>query len=129
LKAFGSITVLALVLMGCTASGNVTVVSSRTLELTYPPRQQHVTGVDCAYNFFGIPVSGTSPPSIHQAIDNAASLTPGVDMITDMAIHRDVLITLAYNQVCLRVVANAVGQKTGNRYLDGVQRDFDWSDQ
>lgn len=128
MKALGSVTVLALVLMGCTATRNVTVISSKTLELTYPPRQQHVTGEDCAYNVFGIPISGTSPPSVHQAIDNAASLTPGSDMITDMTIHRDVLVTLVYNQVCLRVVANAVGQTTGSGYLDAVQRDFNWND-
>jgi len=128
LKVLGCVILLALVLGGCAATRNVTVISSKTLELTYPPRQQHVTGVDCAYNVLGIPISGTSPPSVHQAIENAASITPGSYMITDMAIHRDILITLAYNSACLRVVANAVGQTTGNGYLDAVQRDFDWSD-
>jgi hypothetical protein len=126
LKALSSVPILALVLMGCTATRNLTVASSNNLELTYPPGQQHVTGEDCAYNVFGIPISGTSPPSIHQAIDNAKSMTP--NMITNMTIHHDVLITLAYNQVCFRVVADALLQTTGNGYLDAVQRDFDWND-
>lgn len=85
-------------------------------------------GKDCAYNVLGIPISGTSPPSIQQAIDNAASVAPTGDMITDISVHRDVLVTLAYNQACLRVVAGTEGQKSGNRYLDSVQRYFDWAD-
>jgi hypothetical protein len=128
LNALSCVSAVALLLMGCATTRTVTVISSRTLELSYPPRQQHVTGVDCAYNVFGIPISGTSPPSIHRAIDVAASASPGSDMITDMTIHRDALVTLVYNQACLRVVANAVSQTTGNGYLDAVERDFDWSD-
>jgi hypothetical protein len=127
LKARGVIALLALVLVSC-ASRNISVISGRTFEVAYPPRHQHVIGEDCAYNVFGVPISGTSPPSIHQAIDNAASVAPTGDMITDMSVHSDMLVTLAYNQACLRVVADAMGQTTGNRYLDSVQRYFDWGD-
>lgn len=87
-----------------------------------------MTGEDCAYDVLGIPISGLSPPSIHQAIDNAASIAPTGSMLTNMSVHRDVMVTLAYNQACLRVVANATGQPTDNRYLDSVQRYFDWTD-
>lgn len=104
------------------------MISGKTFEVAYPPRHQQVSGEDCAYNIFGIPISGTTPPSIHQAIENAASVAPTGDMITDMSIHRDILVTLAYNQACLKVIADATGQTTGNRYLDSVQRYFDWAD-
>lgn len=128
MKVFGSVTALALVLMGCTATRSLNVVSTNNLKLSYPPMRQHVGGEDCAYNFFGVPVSDSNNPSIHRAIDNAASLNPGTDMVTDMTIHRDALITFAYNQACLRVDGNAVAQTTGNTYLDAVQRDFYWDD-
>ena len=123
----GVIALVAFVLAGC-ATQNLAVISGKTFEVAYPARHQRVTGEDCAYNVLGLPISGTSPPSIHQAIDNAASIAPTGDMITDMNVQRDILVTLAYNQACLKVVADVTGRTRGNRYLDSVQRYFDWAD-
>ena len=124
LKPFGSVIVLALVLTGCSTTRSLTVVSTNNVELSYPNGRQRVTGEDCAYNFFGIPASDHSNPSVHRAINDAASMTPDTDTMSDMTIHRDTLITFVYNHACLRVDGNAVAQTTGSSYLDAVQRDF-----
>jgi hypothetical protein len=124
LKASVSVTLLALVLMGCTATRSLPVVSTNNLAPSYPPSRQRVTGEDCVYNVFGIPISYNNDPSVRRAIDNAASMTPYGYTMTDITIHRDILITFVYNEVCVRVDGKAVAQTTGSSYLDAVQRDF-----
>ena len=112
----------------CSSTRTLTMVSRNDVEVGYPPTRQHVSGEDCVYNFFGIPASDYSNPSVRRAIDSAASMAPGSYAMTDMTVDRDTLITLAYNQACLRVTGNPVAQTTGNRYLDGIRREFSWSD-
>jgi hypothetical protein len=128
LKVATSVIVLATVLTGCASTRPLTVVSRNDVEVGYPATPGHVTGRDCVYNFLGIPASDYSIPSVRRAIDSAASMAPGSYAITDMSVHRDTLITLAFNKACLRVVGNPVAQTTGSRYLDGIRRDFDWHD-
>jgi hypothetical protein len=115
------------VLAGCSSTRSQTLASGNNLELNYTPPRQHLTGESCSSNFFGIP-TGDNDPSIQQAVDNAASVSPGTEMMTDMTIHRDLLIALAYNQACLRVDGTGVRQTSGSRYLDMVRRNFDWND-
>jgi hypothetical protein len=128
LKVSVSVTLLALVSMGCTATRSLPLVSTNNLAPSYPPSQQRVTGEDCVYNVFGIPISYNNNPSVHRAIDNAASMTPGGYTMTDITIHRDILILFVYNEACIRVDSNAVARSTGNSYLDAVQRDFYWNE-
>jgi hypothetical protein len=104
------------------------MISRNDVEVGYPPTKQHVTGEDCVYNFLGIPASDYSNPSVRRAINSAASMAPGSYAMADMTIHRDTLITLAYNQACLRVVGDPIAQTSGSRYLDGIRREFDWND-
>lgn len=128
MKVFASVILSAAVLAGCSATRTLTLVSRNDVEVGYPPAPQRVTGEDCAYNFFGIPASDYNNPSVRRAIDSAASMAPGSYALTDMTVDRDTLITFAYNQACLRVIGNPVAQTTGNRYLDGIRRNFDWND-
>ena len=105
MKASVSVTLLALVLMGCTATRSLPVVSTNNLAPSYPPSRQRVTGEDCVYNVFGIPISYNNDPSVHRAIDNAASMTPYGFTMSDITIHRDILITLVYNEVVSELIA------------------------
>jgi hypothetical protein len=127
LKVFGSVILTALLLAGCASTTNQTLASGNNLELNYTPPRQHLTGESCASNFFGIPTRDNDP-SVQQAVDNAASMSPGTEMMTDMTIHRDLFVTFAYNQACVRVDGTGIRQSSGSRYLDTVRRDFDWND-
>jgi hypothetical protein len=127
LRVFGFALLLALVLVGCTSTSSEMLASGKNLELNYTPPQQHMTGESCASNYFGIPTSANDP-SVQQAVNNAASASPGSQMMTEMTIHRDILIALAYNQACVKVDGTGVRQSTGSKYLDAVRRDYDWND-
>ncbi len=120
--------VLLALLTGCASSRTLTMVSTNDVEVGYPPARQRVTGRDCVYNFLGIPASDFDNPSVHRAIDSAVSQAPGSYAMSDMTVSRERLIMLAYNQACLKVEGNPVAQTTGSRYLDGIRREFDWSD-
>jgi hypothetical protein len=128
LKVSAGAIVFAAVLIGCASTRTLTMISRNDVEVGYPPTKQHVTGEDCVYNFLGIPASDYSNPSVRRAINSAASMAPGSYAMADMTIHRDTLITLAYNQACLRVVGDPIAQTSGSRYLDGIRREFDWND-
>jgi hypothetical protein len=128
LKLPACVILCAALLPGCSATRTITMISRNDVEVGYPPTRQRLSGEDCVYNFFGIPASDYSNPSVRRAIDSAASMAPGSYAMTDMTVNRDTLITFAYNQACLRVVGNPVAQTTGNRYLDGIRRDFSWDD-
>jgi hypothetical protein len=128
LKASVHLILFAALLAGCSSTRTLTMISRNDVEVGYPPTQQHVTGEDCVYNFLGIPASDYNNPSVRRAVDSAAAMAPGSYAMTDMTINRDTLITLAFNRACLRVIGNPVAQTTGNRYLDGIGRDFSWND-
>lgn len=128
MKVSAGAIVFAAVLIGCASTRTLTMISRNDVEVGYPPTKQHVTGEDCVYNFLGIPASDYSNPSVRRAINSAASMAPGSYAMADMTIHRDTLITLAYNQACLRVVGDPIAQTSGSRYLDGIRREFDWND-
>ena len=127
LRVFGFAILPALVLAGCTSTSSEMLASGRNLELNYTPPQLRMTGESCASNYFGIPTSANEP-SVQQAVNNAASVSPGSQMMTGMTVHRDVLIALAYNQACVKVDGTGVRQTTGSKYLDAVRRDYDWND-
>ncbi len=107
---------LALGLSACTSTrvGSLTLASTKNLGYTYTTLREHVAGQDCAYNVLGIPL-GSVNPNLQEAVDNAASQVPGADMMTDVTVHHDVLITLLYNQACVRVDGNAINSASSAR--------------
>lgn len=104
---------LVITLSACTSTrlGSATMASTKNLGCTFTPIQQHVRGEDCAYNVLGIPL-GSVNPNLQEAVDNAVSPIPGGDMMTNVTVHRDLLITLLYNQACVRVEGDVVNSSS-----------------
>ncbi|MGH7815443.1 MAG: hypothetical protein ACREQI_15755 [Candidatus Binataceae bacterium] len=98
----------AVLLSSCSIRlGSFTLTSTKNLGYTFTPLQKDVTGEDCAQSILFIPW-GTLNPNLQEAVDHAVDQVPGGDMMTNVTIHDDVLITLLYNRNCIRVHGDVV---------------------
>ena len=100
---------LALVMLsGCTTRiGAFTFASTKNLGVAYAPLQTKVEGEDCVTIILFIPL-GTLNPNIQDAVDRAVEQVPNGDMMTNVTLTEDLLFTLVYNRVCVRVTGDVV---------------------
>jgi hypothetical protein len=95
-------------LSGCTTRiGAFTFASTKNLGVAYAPLQTRVEGEDCVTIILFIPL-GTLNPNIQDAVDRAVEKVPNGDMMTNVTLNEDLLFTLIYNRVCVRVTGDVV---------------------
>jgi hypothetical protein len=98
----------ALLLAGCYRRlGDFTVISTRSLAGAHAPAGPRVTGEDCTYAIFVVPL-GSLNPSIEGATADALRKVPDAYMLANLKVSYDPLITFAYNRFCVRVEGDAV---------------------
>ncbi len=98
-------------LSGCTTRiGAFTFASTKNLGVTYPPVQTGVEGEDCVNMILFIPM-GTLNPNVQDAVDRAVEKVPNGDMMTNVTVNEDMLITLLYNRNCVRVTGDVVNTR------------------
>ncbi len=98
-------------LSGCTTRiGAFTFASTKNLGVAYPPLQTSVGGEDCVDMILFIPI-GTLNPNIQDAVDRAVEKVPNGDMMTNVTLTEDMLFTLIYNRVCVRVTGDVVNTR------------------
>jgi hypothetical protein len=106
-------------LSGCTTRiGAFTFASTKNLGVAYPPLQTNVEGEDCTTLILFIPL-GTLNPNIQDAVDRAVEKVPNGDMMTNVTLNEDLLFTLFYNRVCVRVTGDVVDTKA-SRAIQGA---------
>jgi len=76
----------------------------------YAPLQTRVEGEDCVDMILFIPI-GTLNPNIQDAVDRAVEKVPNGDMMTNVTLTEDMLFTLIYNRVCVRVTGDVVNTR------------------
>ncbi len=104
------------VLSGCTTRiGAFTFASTKNLGVAYAPLQTAVEGEDCATLILFIPL-GTLNPNIQDAVDRAVEKVPDGDMMTNVTLREDLLFTLVYNRVCVRVTGDVVNTRSYRSY-------------
>jgi hypothetical protein len=102
---------LALSMAACTTRlGAFTLASTKNLGAQYQPLQTHVVGEDCARLLLFIPL-GSLNPNVQEAVDRAVEQVPGGDMMTNVTVHEDFLITVLYNSRCVKVVGDVVSTR------------------
>ncbi len=98
-------------LSGCTTRiGAFTFASTKNLGVAYAPLQTRVEGEDCIDMILFIPI-GTLNPNIQDAVDHAVEKVPNGDMMTNVTLTEDMLFTLIYNRVCVRVTGDVVNTR------------------
>jgi hypothetical protein len=98
-------------LSGCTTRiGAFTFASTKNLGVAYAPLQTSVEGDDCVNMILFIPI-GTLNPNIQDAVDRAVEKVPNGDMMTNVTLNEDMLFTLVYNRVCVRVTGDVVNTR------------------
>lgn len=97
------IAAVALASGGCrTRLGDLSIASTRNVALNPSPERIRVEGRDCAHLVFFAPL-GKWSPSLDEALDDALERVPDGNIMTNVAIYRDVLLLLVYNRTCWRV--------------------------
>jgi hypothetical protein len=104
--------VLAITMLsGCTTRiGAFTLASTKNLGVAYAPLQTSVEGEDCVTLILFIPI-GTLNPNIQDAVDRAVEKVPNGDMMTNVTMSEDLLFTLIYNRVCVKVTGDVVNTR------------------
>jgi hypothetical protein len=102
-----ALAVLMLASCSSTRIGVFTFASTKELGRSYPTVQQHVVGEDCSNVIFFLPLASFSP-SPQTAVDRAMAQAPSADMLTNITIRSEVLVTLLFNRGCIRVEGDAV---------------------
>jgi hypothetical protein len=98
-------------LSGCTTRiGAFTFASTKNLGVAYAPLQTAVEGEDCVNLILFIPI-GTLNPNIQDAVDRAVEKVPNGDMMTNVTLREDFLLTLLYNRACVRVTGDVVNTR------------------
>lgn len=109
MKTLAIFVACVLTLSGCTTvrMGSLTLTSTKNLGETYVPLQKQVSGENCTDDILGIPL-GTLNPNLQDAIDDAVEKVPNGDMMTNVTIHKDLFVTIVFNQLCVRVNGDVV---------------------
>jgi hypothetical protein len=98
-------------LSGCTTRiGAFTFTSTKNLGVAYAPLQTSVEGEDCVTLIVFIPI-GTLNPNIQDAVDRAVEKVPNGDMMTNVTLSEELLFTLIYNRVCVKVNGDVVNTR------------------
>lgn len=100
-------------LSGCATvrMGSLTLTSTKNLGETYAPLQKDVSGENCVDEILFIPL-GTLNPNLQDAIDDAVAKVPNGDMMTNLTVHEDLLISILFNQRCVRVNGDVVASNS-----------------
>jgi hypothetical protein len=97
----------AALLVSCSAQvGTFTLVSPGTPEM--PRLRQRVRGVDCAVLPLVMPT-----PSLQRAVERAVEQVPWGEMLVDVTVTNDFLVTGVYNRSCYRVEGEVAGSASG----------------
>lgn len=100
--------VVAVLLAGCTTRvGDLTIATPKNITREFDVVQSGVEGRDCVNIILFIPL-GSLNPSMEGAIDAALEPVPEANAIADATFHQTSLITLLFNQSCVRVRGDAV---------------------
>jgi hypothetical protein len=98
-----------LLLSGCTASvGELAMAAPERVGAPTKVLRRGISGEACTHKVFGIPFSERAP-DLNAAVEAAVAKVPGGVMLTDVAIQNDYVITFVYNQNCIRVTGDVVG--------------------
>lgn len=92
---------------GCALNyGDLNLVSPRNVEFSTETLRRGVEGRDCTYSLLFLPL-GSLNPNIEEAVDRALAKVADANVLTDVAIYNDAVITLLFNRSCLRVKGDA----------------------
>ena len=86
-----------------TRLGDLTILSTKNVATTANVIKRGVEGRDCVNLLLFIPISGRLNPSVDEAMSDAMSKVPGSNVMTDVALYNDVILTYIFNQACYRV--------------------------
>ena len=82
--------------------GDLSLVASENVAFAPDVKRKSVEAEDCVYTLLFIPLGGFVP-NVEEAMDRAMEQVPEGNVMTNVAIYQDVIITYLFNQQCLRV--------------------------
>jgi hypothetical protein len=82
--------------------GDFSLISSQNVALAPEPIRRGVEGSDCVYTLVFIPIGGLVP-NVEEAMDGAMDQVPEGNVMTNVAIYNDLILTYVFSRQCTRV--------------------------